>query len=187
MMKLTAENLEYKLISQCWSGDGEAFARLIAKYKQQLLTFLWRMCGDKTQADDLFQETLVKAWRNMPNYDHRNKFAAWLFGIARNVAIDALRRKKIQARIQYTNELPEHTDFRDAASEIEAREMENHLLLAINSLPEKQREVFLLRQHSEMTFKEIARETKQPLNTVLGHMHYAVNKLKKAIRENDTL
>ncbi|KAA3659003.1 MAG: hypothetical protein DWQ10_09865, partial [Calditrichaeota bacterium] len=104
--------------------------------------------------------------------------------IARNIAIDALRKKKVQSMVHYTDTLPEHSNYHDAASEVEASETQKHLLAAIDSLPEKQREVFLLRQHSQMPFKKIAEYTNQPLNTVLGHMHYAINKLKKAIQEN---
>ncbi|MEJ2492828.1 MAG: RNA polymerase sigma factor [Ignavibacteriaceae bacterium] len=59
------------------------------------------------------------------------------------------------------------------------KETTDLVMSAVNELSEKQKEVFLLRQHSGMTFKEIARETNQPLNTVLGHMHYAVTKIRK--------
>ncbi len=187
MLKINTEDFEYKLIDRCRNGDDEAFAGLVSHYKQNLLTFLWRMCGNKNEAEDLFQETLVKVWQHLPQYDHRKKFAAWLFGIARNTAIDGLRKKKVRQMISYTDDLPEHSDLHDAAAGIEAEETQNTLIAVLEKLPEKQRQVFLLRQHSEMTFKEIATETSQPLNSVLAHMHYAVNKLKKAIREKDVL
>ena len=60
-----------------------------------------------------------------------------------------------------------------------AKETSELVMSAVNELSEKQKEVFLLRQHSGMTFKEIAETTNQPLNTVLGHMHYAVSKIRK--------
>lgn len=184
-MQLRTKYLEPKLISQCIMGDPHAYSRLIAHYQQNLLTFLTRMCNDKNQAEDLFQETLIKVWRNFPKYDHRHKFSAWLFGIARNVAIDALRKKKVHSVINYTDEVPEYSDPHDVAGEVEAEELHNDLLDAINKLPEKQREIFLLRQHSHMSFREIAAATNQPLNTVLGHMHYAMTKLKKVLRDYD--
>ncbi len=57
------------------------------------------------------------------------------------------------------------------------------VMSAVNKLPEKQRNVFLLRQHGGLTFKEIAKTMDQPLNTVLGHMHYAVSKIRKKLSE----
>lgn len=57
----------------------------------------------------------------------------------------------------------------------------------VNNLPEKQKQVFLLREHGDMTFKEIAELINEPLNTVLGHMHYAVEKIKRALRKKDAI
>ena len=186
MTKETKE-VEDKLIARCQRQDERAFAELISPYRQNLLTFLARMHGQQNEAEDLLQETLVKVWRNLPQYNHRRKFAGWLFGIARNVAIDGLRKKKIRQMVTYTDDLPEYSNSDDASAAIEAQEMQSAFMQALSKLPENQRQVFLLRQHSEMTFKEIAAETGQPLNTILAHMHYAVTKLKKAIRENDVI
>lgn len=187
MLKMENKDLQYKLIADSKNGDEKAFADLIRLYRHNLLNYLWRSCGQKNEAEDLFQETLVKVWQNLSHYDHRKRFAAWLFGIARNVAIDALRKKKVRRVISYTDDLPEFSSTHDAAAILEADEIQAAFLQALAKLPEKQHQVFLLRQHSGMTFKEIAAETGQPLNTVLAHMHYAVNKLKKSMRENDVI
>ena len=69
----------------------------------------------------------------------------------------------------------------------DAEEMKIMITNVVNSLPEKQKNVFLLRQHGELTFKEISEITKEPLNTVLSHMNYAVKKIKLFLRENNAI
>jgi RNA polymerase sigma-70 factor (ECF subfamily) len=130
-------------------------------------------------AEDLFQETLIRVWNGFKTYNEKNKFSSWLFSIAHNTAIDLLRSpvskytgQSLESAIINTNkDNPHHT--------LVAKETSELVMSAVNELSEKQKEVFLLRQHSGMTFKEIAETTNQPLNTVLGHMHYAVSKIRK--------
>ena len=133
--------------------------------------------------EDLFQETLIRVWKGLKTYNEKNKFSSWLFSIAHNTAIDLLRSpvskytgQTLESAIINTNEDNPHNT-------LVAKETSELVMSAVNELPEKQKEVFLLRQHSGMTFKEIAETTNQPLNTVLGHMHYAVSKIRKKMSE----
>jgi len=134
-------------------------------------------------AEDLFQNTLIKVWYGFKNYNERQKFSSWLFTIAHNVAVDELRRKKKQYAVSsYINNeaiTSGHTPF----TELTVMEMQHALDTEVMKLPENQKQVFLLRMHSDLSFKEIAKIMNQPLNTVLGHMHYAVKKLRDKLRE----
>lgn len=181
-MKAMENNLlEKQLIERCRSGESSAFSQLIKIYRKQLFTYLWKLSGDKFEAEDLFQETLIKAWKGILKYKHEDKFSSWLFSIAHNVAMDSHRKIKVRSNVFATEEL-RTADHNTPLSELVANELKDILEQAINSLPEKQKRVFLLREHSDMTFKEISELTNEPLNTVLGHMHYAVERLKKALR-----
>lgn len=178
--------LENQLIKRCRSGESSAFTELIKIYKKQLFTYLWRLCGDKLEAEDLMQETLIKAWKGILSYKHESKFSSWLFTIAHNVVMDYYRKSKVRSSIFVTDEL-RATDYNNPHTELIRNELREIIECAVNSLPDKQREVFLLREHSGMTFKEISVATKEPLNTVLGHMHYAMEKLKKALRVKNVI
>jgi RNA polymerase sigma-70 factor (ECF subfamily) len=184
-MAKNKDNFVAGLIARSQKGDGDAFGTLIGHYRRRLFTYLVRICGEKELAEDMFQETLYKAWRYLPKYHHKNKFASWLFSLAHNVAIDALRRRKARDMVFYTEEVPECPGATDPSSEVLANEMQKSIEHVLLQLPEKQRQVFLLRQHSDMTFKEISEMLGQPLNTVLSHMHYAVSRLKTILREQD--
>jgi len=175
------DNLENRLIERSREGDPAAFGELVKTYRRQLFSYLVKMCGDRTAAEDLFQETLIKVWRGIKNYNEKEKFASWLFSIAHNCSIDYLRKRKL--RLNTFTELKEESAVEKDMQEIFAsKEFKEKLEEALNELPFRQRQVFFLRQFGELSFKEIAGITKEPLNTVLSHMHYAVNKLRTALR-----
>ncbi len=172
---------ETELIENCKSGDGEAFRKLLNVHQKQLFGYLRRLSGSQYAAEELFQETTIKIWKGLKNYNGNNKFSSWIFTIAHNTAMDSFRKNKNRANeteidentLVVSTETPDQNIVRN----------ENITLLnrAMKHLNQKQKEVFILRQHSGMKFKEIAKVTDQPLNTVLSHMNYAVKKLRKEL------
>ena len=176
-----------ELVGKCRLGDTEAFRLLIKNYKRNLFSYLFKLSGDKTIAEDLFQETIIKVWYGIKKYREESKFSSWLFSIAHNVSIDALRKKHKRKNIVNSDDITEGTDTHNPHNIVVAGETMHLIQQAVNALPEKQKRVFLLRQHGGLAFKEIAKITNEPLNTVLGHMHYSVKKIKKALREENVL
>ena len=143
------------------------------------------MANDKQIVDDMFQDTLIKIWKAIPNYREQNKFSSWIFSVAHNIAIDYSRKHKSQDKMFDQTMEYDQINLVDPHDEIVAKETEMRVKRLIDTLPDNQRQVFLLRQHGELAFKEIAEIMKQPLSTVLSHMHYAVKKLKKELREEN--
>ena len=164
---------EHTLIEKCRNGETAAFGPLIKIYRKQLFSYLLRLSGNKEDAEDLFQETLIMGWRGIKKYSERQKFSSWLFTIAHNMAMDKLRKRNKKNMITEIgpDEL-HHTN--DPHKELIGKEIRNKIQKAIEFLPFKQKEVFLLRVNSGMSFKEIAQTTNEPLNTVPSHMHYPV-------------
>jgi len=130
----------------------------------------------------------MRVLRALPRYKEDGRFSGWLFGIANNLAVDLLRHRRVH-RDRFQNNadaMAAAVDYHSAAdAEAERAEQARLVENALRQLSEKQRQVFLLRQHGEMSFKEIAARLGEPLNTVLGHMHYAVTKLRKQLRYVD--
>ncbi len=177
------DNLENRLIERSGKGDAEAFKELIELYRRRLYSYLIKLSGNRMTADDIFQETLIKVWKNIKRYDERQKFGSWLFSIAHNCSIDYLRKKKL-SEATFT-ELKEESALSNEAHELfTTKEFRERLDMELSRLPFKQRQVFFLRQFGELSFKEIADITKEPINTVLSHMHYAVTKLRTALRND---
>lgn len=179
--------MENQLILRCKQGDSSAFGELIKGYKKQLFTYLVRLSGNSTMAEDLFQETLIKVWNGLPSYKEQNKFSSWLFSIAHNIAIDAHRKNRNNERVDYADDYQNEVDNKSYVNDIENKELKDLIIDSLKHLPEKQRNVFLLRQHSGMTYKEIADTTGENLNTVLSHMNYAVKKIRKKLRDKNVI
>ena len=133
-------------------------------------------------AEDVMQDTLIKVWRGFGKYNERKKFASWLFSVAHNTAVDALRKADTRRIFQNKPEMEIRDDFSSPDKQMESSELGAAIDNAVRRLPEKQRQVFLLRQHSGLTFREISEQLDEPLNTVLGQMHQAVLKLKKILK-----
>jgi RNA polymerase sigma-70 factor, ECF subfamily len=178
----TEPSSDRALIERFRRGEAEAFTDLVRPWHHRLAAYLARMCGDPGHAEDLAQETLVRVWRGLRGYDDRQRFGAWLFTIAHHVTVDHVRRRAREPDAVAVSDadLPCRTD---PANALIARELGQRLADAVAQLPEKQRRVFLLRQHGTLKFREIAELTGEPLSTVLGHMSYATDKLRRVVRQ----
>jgi RNA polymerase sigma-70 factor (ECF subfamily) len=178
-MSLLNEN---NLIARCRMGESAAFGPLVKIYRQRLFSYLFKLSGDRKLAEDLFQETLIKIWRGLPKYSEQNKFSSWIFSIAHNAAMDTIRTNNKNRVFEHAVEPDNFAGTTNPYQEIIDAETSEMISNAVDKLPAKQKEVFLLRIHGGMTFKEIAEITGESLNTVLSHMHYAVKKLRNTLR-----
>jgi len=177
-----------QLVVEYRNGNARAFDFLIDRYKRPLFSYLGRVVGEKETAEDMFQDVFIKVIKNIKNYNESGKFHHWLFKIASNLVIDYGRRnhKKTQIFQQVSD-----SDFEKAPSgsitipsqKIEHKEIRVMLDEAIQKLPEEQKQVLLLREHSGLTFKEIASILDRPLNTVLAQMRYALLSLRKNLEK----
>lgn len=167
-------------------GNVAALDELVARYQGQLHGYLHAMTGSAADADDLFQETWLRVVRNPGSFRGGN-FPAWLWRITRNLMIDRLRRRKPVVSLDDTT--AEGTSFVDltpaqgltAAEETSAMELGAQIRAAVSRLPPDQRDVFLMRTQAGLSFAEIAKLRRVPINTALGRMHYAIQRLRQEL------
>ena len=172
---------EIALIERSKRGDHLAFSLLLGFYKDKLFGYLFRFSGDRELTKDWMQDVLIKTWKGIKRYDEQKKFASWLFSIAHNTAIDGLRREKKRLHEVNNDEIEMGSESHNPYDKVVHEETKEIIDRIVNTLPVKQKEVFLLRMHGGLTFKEITELTKEPMNTVLSHMHYAVKKLRNEL------
>mgnify|MGYP005849935413 FL=1 len=178
-----------ELIAFCINGDERAFNILLERYQQKIYNIIKQIVKDPDLADDLRQETFIKALRTIRqgNYNEEGKFYPWLSRIAHNLAIDHFRREQryptveIEENRQVANSLNFSEESIEAARMRE--EVHNKVRQLIQTLPEKQREVVMMRHYAEMSFQEIAHATDVSINTALGRMRYALINLRKKAEE----
>ncbi len=191
--KLESRAEDSKLIKAALKGDQVSYRAIMKKYHDQVYGLLYRMVHDKGEVEDLTQEAFIKAFQSLKNFNEEFAFSTWLYKIATNNCIDYIRKRKLQTfsidkpieskEGEYSFEIPD-SSFEPDRSMIEGQRTKA-LEEAINSLPEKYRQVILMRHTEDKDYQEIADELNLPLGTVKAHIFRAreilYKKLKKKI------
>ena len=180
-----------RLVERVLGGDGEAFRLLVERYQRQVHGLLVRMVRDPALAEDLAQETLIKAYRAIASFDRSRKFSSWLFKIAHNTAIDHLRRNRPSTVPLETPEgdrldplaLLAEPENRSPEARARGRDLAEALQDALMALRPDYREAVLLRFQQGLAYEEIADILELPLGTVKTHLHRARKQMAAALRE----
>jgi RNA polymerase sigma-70 factor (ECF subfamily) len=173
-------------VAQLRRGDLDALSTLLTRYQNRLYRYLLRMVRQPAEAEDLFQQTWLRVAEKIQHYDPRRSFEAWLFTLARNLAIDHLRRMRPESLDEPIGDsaagetaatrLPSHD--RPPIEGILARERTQRLGVVLEMLPVVQREVLTLRFEEEMKIEEIAEVLGAPLSTVKTRLRRALERLR---------
>lgn len=193
-MKRLTECSDDVLVQAYVEGKDAAFDELLVRNQRQLFNFIVALTHDKNRAEDLFQETLIRAIVKLRDgqYCNQGKFIFWLMRIARNLLIDEVRkqRKGLQVSIR-DGELLTFVDYAPRNKNREelmvAEEMRGSMRQLMESLPEEQREVVVMRYYQGLQFKDIAEITQVSINTSLGRMHYALRNMRRMARQRNIL
>lgn len=177
------------LIKRIKNGDQDAFARIVDQYKNQVYTICLRMTGIPQEAEDLAQESFVRAYTNIDRYETDKKFSTWLFRIATNLSIDYLRKKKpsayIDAEIPGTDGYTMHAHLASPEplpeETVIGRETSEWLQKEINDLPPKYRSAIILKYMEDLSLKEISDILGIPVPTVKTRIHRGREALRKRL------
>ena len=188
------EKTDDELILEYRAGTEESFKILVERYAQPLYGFAYRMTGKQELSEDIVQETFVKVWKKIGQYNAgSNTFKPWIFTIARNTIIDQLRKKKMPTISDFDskdgyNFLTETISDPDTlpATLIAKAEQKNMIDESMQSLSAEDREILTLHYQEELTFETIGKILKKPLNTVKSRHRRALAKLKKQLEDTDT-
>jgi RNA polymerase sigma-70 factor (ECF subfamily) len=173
-----------ELVQRMRQGESAAGETLCRRYHQSLFRYLQRLTKSESLAEELFQQTWVSVLEHLDRFDPGSSaagFKAWLFRIATNKANDHWRSRGRQRNAHEGLRRITDESFPSASEPLEGTERLEQLKRAIETLPESQRQVLMLRYYSGMKFVDIASMLGCPLNTALGRMHKAVLKLKAAL------
>ena len=180
------------LLNHYLSGDRSAISQLIERHSRRVRDYISMMVKDRDVADDIFQETFIKAVRVIDEgrYTDNGKFLSWILRIAHNQVIDHFRAQRqnksvSEAEAGYdvlgTLKLAERT----VEDSMVCDQIERDVRALVELLPSEQREVVIMRYFSGLSFKEIAEQTDVSINTALGRMRYALINLRRMIKEKN--
>lgn len=181
-----------QLVAAYAEGNNEAFDTLLCRHTDRVYAYIQHIVKDSALADDIFQETFVKAITTIKQgrYNESGKFTAWITRIAHNLAIDSFRQEKSENTFSADTDDVDIFNRRDLADgNIEDtlinEQIHNDVRRIMESLPESQREVLEMRFYRDMSFKEIAEATGVSINTALGRMRYAVLNMRRIAEKNN--
>ena len=185
---------DQKLLNCYLSGDRNAISQLIERHSRRVRDYIQMMVKDGDVADDIFQETFIKAVRVIDEgrYTDNGRFLSWILRIAHNQVIDHFRAQKQNRQLNEadagydglgTLRLAERT----VEDEIVCEQIAGDVRRMVELLPDEQREVVMMRYYSGLSFKEIAEQTGVSINTALGRMRYALINLRKMIKEKNLI
>ncbi|MBL8963040.1 MAG: sigma-70 family RNA polymerase sigma factor [Phycisphaeraceae bacterium] len=184
-----------RLIERVRSGDRPAFRTLIERYEVELLNFLVRLVGERSAAEDVFQETFLQVYQSLGTFDLERTFRPWLFTIAANKGRDYLRKKGRQRTVDLSAPVFSGANGEDGAGAtfvdlmridlpgpneaLDTKERERRVQEAVQSLPLALREILLLSYFQRLSYAQIAEELGIPLGTVKSRLHAAVASFAK--------
>jgi RNA polymerase sigma-70 factor, ECF subfamily len=175
------------------SGQEAAYRELIRRYERPIFALLFRMVRDRELAEDLAQETFVKALNAIDSYRPEFKFSSWIFKIANNAAIDHLRRRELDTLSLDGSPHAETPEAMQATAlqigvrqespldTVEAKELGSAIEAAIGTLRPEYRSCILLRHVEGRAYEEIAEILNLPLGTVKTYIHRARNELRQSL------
>ena len=174
-----------RLIERFKHGDREAFDRIVVRYRKDVYRIAYRMTANHEDADDVAQETFVRAFRALGSFRGDASLKTWLFRIAMNLSVNVGRRRQsARTEVRDLDLLPQRsaglappTDERRLLAAEEATRVRG----AVAGLPPRQKQVVLLRMYEEMAFQEIAEVLDCPIGTAKANFFHAMNNLRKAL------
>ncbi len=161
------------------------FKALVSNYSERLYWHIRRIVLVHEDADDILQETFIKAWQNLDSFRGDSRILTWLYRIATNESLGHLRKFKDKYHLEIDNPEISIINTLESDSYFDGDEAVIKLQKAILSLPEKQRIVFLMKYYDEMKYKEISKVLDTSVGGLKASYHHAVSKIEEFLKGSD--
>lgn len=179
------------LVERAQAGERQAFRDLVEAHADRIFNYLYHLLGDREEAEDLAQETFLRAWQSLERFRGGAAFSTWLYRIATNLAVDAVRRRRRRCPAE-SLDAPVETEDGEIRREVVGRvagpdeelvreELQRAVWASIRELPPKLQPVLVLYDFQQLSYEEIARILRIPLGTVKSRLFHARQQLKRIL------
>lgn len=177
---------DQELINEFKNGNAGAYNELVRRYQKKVYWIARRMVGDHQEADDIVQDVFVSVFHKLKDFRSESSFFTWIYRITSNMAISAIRRKKIINFVRFDDAIPvlsSITDDRDNPTiNLEMKENQTLLEEAIANLPNRQKQVFILRYYEELPYEEISKILNKQISGLKANYFHAVKNIQKFVK-----
>jgi len=172
---------ETEVIHRVLEGDIESFRFLMERYERPVVRMIRNITFDRESCEDIAQDVFLSAYKKLASFDPaRSNFSTWLFTIARNKSLNALKKKKPLS----ISELTEKSNPQNPSDDMAKKEFYDRLDKTLQTLPLSQRRAFVLAEFEELTYEEIAQIEGTRLGTIKSRINRAKEKLRTALEES---
>ena len=183
---------DLKIIESCLLGNTQIFSRLIDNHKSMVYNLAYRMSNNPHEAEDISQETFLRAFQSLAHFNPSYKFSTWLYQITLNIIRDRFKKKELNyvsldAPVETDDSefYPQPADLTNNPEQIMAQKEDARAIQqAVSSLPLKYREVLVLRHLQDLSYIEISNILKLPSGTVKIRLYRAREQLRKILENN---
>ena len=179
-----------ELVAAILEGEAALYTDLVERYRGRLINYLNRFLGNAEESEELSQEVFLRVYRALDRYNPKYRFSTWLFRVARNAAIDLIRKRRLKLvpmqRFGTDGQAQERefeSEERDPYRTLRNLERRHAIGAAIDGLREEYRELIQLRHFAEMTYEEIAEFKGMPLGTVKNKLFRGRRMLKARLAD----
>ncbi len=181
----TLMNSSADLVTRVCQGDSEAFRLIFERYSRPVISFVYDMVDDRDLAEELTQETFVRAYGNLRTMRTDTKLSSWLFGIAKNVARESLRARarnnnQVDLGDKSVLDISDHQPV--PVDQLLSKELNELIRRSLNALDEDKRLVFVLKVFHQCSYEEIAGITGFSLGKLKTDLHRARAEMRQRIR-----
>lgn len=176
-------NNDVELIKSFLQGDESAFNRLAKQYQEKIYWHARRMSGNHLDADEILQEVLIVLYNKLKTFKFNSSLYTWIYTITNTRSINFLKRKKLGTFLSL-GDIKNRTDENEnIIADLETKQKLEKIEKALQKLPVKQREVFIMRNYDDLSYVEIAKITGKSIGGLKANHFHALNKLKEMITD----
>ncbi len=181
---MVEKNPDSELIKKFIDGDESSFNKIINKYKDKIYWHARRMTGNHLDADEIVQEVLLVIYKNLKNFQFKSSLYTWIYKITSTRSLNFLKRRKIKELLSLEDQSEKlQQSSNDILDNIEIKEKLARIDEVLQKLPAKQREIFILRNYENLSYKEISEITGKSIGALKSNYFHSANKIIEKMKK----